>query len=566
MRRNSYLIGKAFNNYLMASVLTVAAFQVANIADASIVGNLIGPEALAAVNISKPIIQGFFALLTLYVASCTMLAGTAIGKGDRPTANKLFTFSVIASLVLSLLFIVCSMAAFDSLSGVMCTSDQLRPMANEYMWVTILSAVPMMLMLTLDQFVTVDGSPKLVTWSVLVGNVFNIVCDIVFIKYCGWGIAGAAWATFVMYVVCTLMLLAHFRKKGALRFCMPKLRDIPIGKILSFGLPLFFSTVLLSVQYLGNNYVAGIYLGDSGLVALAVCMQLFAFSMIILTGTLRTIQPVGSILLGLRDDRGMLFLMQRAYVFQTICLVVYALLIVVFPAQIGGILGASDAASLSVIKQALPLFSLHIVMQAMLYNLMPAYQFYEHKNLALILSIGQTLLPMVGFWLLQGGWIGFFLGQVVVAVVILIYAIVLRSKNKSLSPIFLIPRGDAREVYDVTIPTNIEAMAESQNSMLAFLLSHGLEKGEANRYVLCVEELLKNIIDHGHAKYIDIRATGSIISIHDDGKPFNPLENESEGLGLKIVNGMGIDMKYDYRFNQNMITIKFNLNNISTPS
>lgn len=32
-KRNSYLIGKAFKNYLTASVLTVAATQVANIAD-----------------------------------------------------------------------------------------------------------------------------------------------------------------------------------------------------------------------------------------------------------------------------------------------------------------------------------------------------------------------------------------------------------------------------------------------------------------------------------------------------------------------------------------------------
>lgn len=562
LQRNSYLTGKAFNNYLLASVLTVAAFQVANIVDASIVGNLIGPEALAAVNLSKPIIQGNFALVTLYVASCTMLAGIAIGKGDKSTANKMLTFSILASLILGLLITVGALAAFDSISAVMCTSDQLRPLANEFMAVTIYSTTPMLLMLTLDQFVTVDGSPKLVTWSVLVGNVFNIICDIVFIKYCGWGIAGAAWATFVMYVVCTLMLLAHFRKKGALRISIPKFTEIPFGKILSFGLPLFFSTVLLSVQYLGNNYVAGIYLGDSGLVALAVCMQLFAFSMIILTGTLRTIQPVGSILLGLHDDRGMQFLMQRAYVFQTICLVAYALVIVLFPTQIGSILGATDAGSQSMISLALPLFSLNIVMQAMLYNLMPVYQFYGHKNLALILSIGQTLLPMFGFWLLQGGWIGFFLGQAVVAVAILICVIVLRRKNKSLSPIFLIPRGNDKEVYDVTIATNIEAMAESLGNMLAFLQSQGLNKEQANRYVLCTEELLKNIIDHGHARYIDIRATDKIISMHDDGKPFNPLEyricngdNYDAGLGLQIVHGIGIDMKYDYRFNQNMITI-----------
>lgn len=559
-QRNSYLIGKAFKNYLTASVLTVAATQVANIADASIVGNLIGPEALAAVNLSKPVLQTFYAISVFYISSATLMTGIAIGKGDKLKANKLFTFSLLTSLVLGVLFVVGGTACFDSLSQLLCNSDTLRPITNDFMLVTILSAVPQLLMYTFHQFVTVDGSPKLITRAVVVGNVFNILCDILFIKYFGWGISGAAWATFIMYMVCILMVLPHFRKKGTLRLCMPKSGDVDYGQITNYGLPLFFSTVLLSVQYVGNNYVAGTYLGDGGLIALAVCMQLFSFSMIILTGTLRTIQPVGSILKGLGDDRGMLFLLKRAYTFLAICLAVYAIAIVVLPVQISGLLGASNEQTLPVILNALPLFSLHIVMQALLYNLIPVFQFYGHKNLALIISFGQTLLPMFGFWLLHGGWLGFFLGQAVVAVIILVCTTVIRNKDKALTPVFLIPRGDDRKVYDVTIDTNIQSLGESTNNMLSFLQLQGLSNDVANKYVLCAEELLKNIIDHGHAKYVDIRATHSIISIHDDGKPFNPLEYKGEGLGLKIVNGIGIEMNYDYRFNQNMITIKISNN------
>lgn len=577
MKRNSYLIGKAFKNYLTASVLTVAATQVANIADASIVGNLIGPEALAAVNLSKPVLQAFYAISVFYISSATMMAGIAIGKGDKAKANKLFTFSLLTSLVIAVLFIVGGIACFDSLSRLLCKSATLRPMTNDFLIVTVLSAIPQLLMYTFHQFVTADGSPKLITRAVIVGNIFNVCCDILFIKYFGLGISGAAWATFIMYVVCILMVLPHFRKKGSLRFSMPKFGDIDFGQIATYGFPLFISTVLLSVQFVCNNYIASTYLGDGGLIALAVCMQLFAFSMIILTGILRTIQPIGSILKGLGDDQGMLFLIRRAYTFLAICLAIYAIAIIALPVQISELLGAASENSLPVILNALPLFSLHIVMQALLYNLIPVYQFYGHKNLALIISFGQTLLPMVGFWSLQGGWLGFFLGQAVVAVIILICSTVIRSKDKSLSPVFLIPKGDAKEVYDVTIETTVASLGESLNNMITFMLSQGLVKEQANRYVLCAEELLKNIIDHGHAKYIDIRATKSIISIHDDGKPFNPLEYQTNddpstssgqaldddvkvGLGLKIVNGIGIDMKYDFRFNQNMITIKISNN------
>lgn len=555
-KRNSYLIGKAFKNYLAASVLTVAATQVANIADASIVGNLIGPEALAAVNLSKPVLQAFYAVSCFYVASGTIMAGIAIGKGEKEKANKLFTFGLITSVVLGALFIIGGIAAFDSLSQLLCKSDTLRPMTNDFMLITILSAIPQLLMYTFHQYVTVDGSPKLISRAVIVGNIFNIAFDIIFIKYLGLGIKGAAWATFIMYIVCILMVLPHFKGKGTLRLSMPGMADINLGQMATLGLPLFLSTVLLSVQFVGCNYVAANYLGDGGLIAMAVCMQLFAFSMIILTGTLRTIQPVGSILKGLEDNRGMLLLFRQAYAFMAVCLAIYAAAIVAFPAEIAGILGATNEASLPVIESALPAYTLQIAMQALLYCLIPAYQLYGHKSLALFLSVGQTLLPMFGFWALQGGWSGFFLGQMVVAIVILIATTIIRSRDKMLTPVLLIPKTNEKEVYDVTIETNIKSLGESCTALNTFLTSHSISREQTNRIVLCVEELLKNIIDHGHARYIDVRATDKIITIHDDGKPFNPLNHKDDnGIGLKIVHGIGIAMKYDYRFNQNMITI-----------
>lgn len=564
-QRNSYLIGKAFKNYLTASVLTVAATQVANIVDASIVGNLIGPEGLAAVNLSKPVLQTIFAASCLYIASSTILVGIAIGKGDKTKADKLFTFSIVTSVILGALFIIGGLVAFNPLSHLLCNSENLRPMTNDFLFVTILSAVPQLIMYTLNQFVTVDGSPKLISRAVIISNIFNIIFDIIFIKYCGWGIAGAAWATFLMYIICILMVLPHFRKKNTLRLCKTKRNDIEFNQIITLGLPLFFSTVLLSVQMVGNNYVAGTYLGDGGLIALAVCMQLFAFSMIILSGTLRTIQPVGSIIKGLEDDRGMLFLIQKAYKFLIICLCVYTIAIIVFPTQIANFLGATNDVSLPIILKALPPFTLQIIMHAMLYNLMPVYQLYNRKNLALFLSVGQTLLPLVGFWVLKGGWIGFFLGQMAVAVVLLISSIVVRSKNKLLSPILLIPKAQDKEMYDVSIETNLDVLHKTIHDIVDFLKSQGLEQLEANRYALCTEELLKNIMEHGHAKYVDIRATKSIISLHDDGKPFNPMEynKEDDGFGLKIVHGIGINMKYDYRFNQNMLTINIEYKNKS---
>ena len=145
--RKPYLINKAFNQYLWASILTVAATQIANIVDAIIVGHLVGPEGLAAVNLSKPLLQAFFAVSCFYVASSTILAGMAIGRGDRKAADKLFSFSVGLSLLLGVLFTACGLLLFDRLSAVLCQSETLRPLSDAFMRITLASAAPQLLML-----------------------------------------------------------------------------------------------------------------------------------------------------------------------------------------------------------------------------------------------------------------------------------------------------------------------------------------------------------------------------------------------------------------------------------
>ncbi|MCQ2173621.1 MAG: ATP-binding protein [Bacteroidales bacterium] len=563
--RKPYLVNKAFNQYLLASILTVAATQVANIVDAVIVGHLVGARGLAAVNLSKPLLQAFFAVTCLYVASSTILAGMAIGKGDRAKADKFFSFSMGVSLLLGLSFTGFGAIFFGRISSLLCQSDTLRPLSDAFMRVTLYSAVPQLLMLTLNQFVTVDGGPKIVSRAVIVSNAANILLDIVFIKYLSLGIAGAAFATGVMYVVCILMVLPHFRKKESLRLCRTRLHDVEAGRIFSIGLPLFLATALLSVQYIGNNYVASRFLGDNGLISLAVCIQLLAFSMIILNGTLRAIQPVGSILKGLDDSTGLLMLMKRGYAFMAVCLAFFTAILVLFPSQIGSLLGVSEGAGLDMVRKAVPLFSLNIIGQAMLCNLLPAFQFYERKGLALLLSIAQTLLPMLFFLLLRGNWIGFFAGQAATALAIWVWESALRRKDPSLSRFLLIPLKEQTEVLDMTLQTTSQSLSEAIAALRSFLSSKGVGSHTGNLAAVSTEEFLNNIIRHGHATSIDLAANVRDavirISIHDDGMAFNPVAAVKDpasktGLGLTLANAFCSKIDYRYIFNQNMVSLE----------
>jgi len=571
VKRKNFLINKAFNKYLWASVLGVAASQIANIIDASLVGNIIGADGLAAVVISKPVLQAIFAISCFYAVSCSMIAGIALGNGDRRKADAHFSFSIAVSLFLGILISAGGLFFIDPLMDLFCKSQELRPMAKSFMTVTILSAVPQLFMYTLHRFVMTDGSPRLITVAVIVGNVVNICLAFVFMKYLGMGIAGAAWATFIMYIVCCLMVLPHFRKKDTLRPVFGQWKKHLSGRqVMTLGTPIFLSTVLLSVQYACYNNITVTYMGEYGLIALAVCMQLFSLSMIILTGTLQAIQPVGAILKGINDSKGMMMLLGKAYKFLAVCLAVYSLLIVFFPVEISGFLGVKDDNAIPIVMSALPAFSLNIVMQALLYNLLPVYQFYAHHRMALFLSIGQTLLPVAGFWALAAirtfnPWYGFFLGQSITAVVLLVSSLFISRKNNSI-PVILVPRDNGSPSLEMSFSYSEGAMHKAFDEMSGWLRQQNLSKGIIFKVRIIAEELMSNIIRHNGQKdkkaLADIRLViqedAVTFAITDDGKPFNPIENKNKGYGLMIANGAASGISYKYQFGQNMTNITVN--------
>lgn len=569
--RSSYLVGKAFQRYLWAAILTVAATQLANLVDASLVGQLISGEALAAVNTAKPIIQIVYAVATLFVVGGSIQIGMSIGKNDYDKANRIFSFILCLILGISLVFTIFGLAFLHPLMDFLCSSDSLRQMAIDYARVIMYSLAPYMVMFLMQSYVSVDGSPKLVSVAVIIANVINVLLDIVFIKFFGLGIAGAAWSTFVMYLVAISITLSHFHKPNTLRFVNFLHKPKYLREICSYGLPTMLSGALMAIQMTGCIRVATQYLGDDGLVILSVCFSLLMFSMIFLTGTLRTIQPVGAILKGLDDSNGMIFLVKRAYRFLGICLICYASCIVLFPVQVAALFGANSAAQAALASKALPAYSLNIAFQAFIYILIPIYQFNKHKRIAMLISVCQSLFPWFGFWLLNylnasaSSFWGFALGQACVLVLLLPCVIIEHRHQSETVPFFLIPIKGKTDNLELTMPTSLNGLAAAQSEILAFL-KQSQPEALISKLSLCNEELLKNIIDHGHAHFVDIsvrvQPDSVAISLHDDGKPFDPVTYHQEtGLGLLIVKGFCSDLSYKFLFNQNMVTFSMKSEN-----
>ena len=573
MKRSPYLVGKVFRKYLAASVLTVAASQVASIIDASIVGNLLGDNALAAINVCKPMLQCIFALSVLIVGGGSMLTGMAKGKGDTEKANGTYSLSIGITAGIAAAITVAGAFHADAIAVMLCKSEAIRPMASDYLRVMMLSALPMMLMTALDSFVTLDGEPGRATAGVIAGNVVNLALDILFVKYLGWGMTGAALATCIMYFTAIAVALPHFTKKDALHLSR-SMEFSSLGALLKYGFPLFIGTLLLSVQFAGTNLIAARHLGDGGLVTYAVCMQILTFSMVFINGNFRTVQPVGAVLKGMDDGRGLQILLRKAYSFLGICLAVYSVFLCIFPGAVAVFFGVTDPGNAVMLRSAIPVFTIGIILQALLNTAVPFYQLCGRTGTATFISVGQSIFPLLGFWYFSvlsasgrsvNPWLGFAAGHLAAALVPAAFISVRKMTDREGRHSFLPELPSDFTSLDFSIgPEGVSSATAEIRKFLA-----GYYDGDAvdaDGAVACAEELLNHSFSQKGANAVDIKLVsreGNItISMCDDGAPFNPAEDtaglnpELEAVREFCIKKGAASISYRNLFNQNFTSLR----------
>lgn len=573
MTRSSYLVGKAFNSFLFASVLTAAASQMGALIDGLMLSRFINAQAMSAINITSPVSQTLYALCILMGTGGTMLAGLAIGNNERDKASGIFS-SVASGIVASGVIIgITGLIFMSTLVSLLCPDAALQSYTSQYLRIIIPASPVYMLMIVMQLFVTLDSDPKRVTAAVTVSMVVNLCLDYVFIAVMDWGMTGAAIATVISYLAAILVLLTHFFKKQVLKYRL-QIQGRVLSKVAGMGLPFGIATALIAVQILGNNLLTIHYLGSNGIVVLSICLYLLMLSMIVLTGTLESFQPVAAILKGSGDNRGVFLVLRRAYRFLIVSLLVFVAILVLFPDWIGSLFDLKSVEEIRMLEKALPAYAANIVLQCVVYLLIPVYQLYSHKAMALVISFGQPLMPMACYWLLLylnstgigiNQWWGFALGQTVIALIIILCALTRKGNHV---PVILIPKDNPDMLYDISIAPDMDSMQKSILEIDGWLIKDMLPDDLRIRIELCCEESLKNIIQHSLSKKrgnsaIDLRIAVSSHDvkavIRDEGIPFNPIEQDPQtGLGLLLVRKTCDSQNYEYIFHQNMLSILWN--------
>ena len=416
-----------FYRYLWAYILVALSGCLGNVVDGIIVGNLISEDGVSAINLSKPINQFIFTLHLLINAGAGMLVAYALGQKKIDDARRFFTRALSLSMGLGLLLAIVGGLMFPHQTArMLCSNEQILPLAQDYMQVLLIGNPAFILMWGLSTMVGVDGSPRLVSLAVIIDNAVNLLLDIVFIQFFGWGITGSSAATVVGHLVGIAILLTHWRKPENRRL-VPVFSTDGLAaswkRIVSQGAPLAVASICLTLLLFSANSIVLSTTGRTGIFVFALCMNLLQVYNLFLSGTCQTLQSLGAIQVGKGDNEGVRTVIRRAFRFITTAMVITCLLVWIFPQGIARLFGCDEPEMLTQSNHALRVFALSFIPFCYIYVLMIVYKLYSHHKMALFISFALSLTVIPVLWLMarvlpQYIWHSYLIAYLIEAVII----------------------------------------------------------------------------------------------------------------------------------------------------
>lgn len=414
-----------FWRFLWASTLIGLSACLGNVVDAMIVGNLIDEDSVSAINLSLPFLQFMFTVNMLLATGAGMLVGMELGKKDTQRASYIFVISMLACLLTGLVMAACGVLIPDVATRLLCDNEQLYQPTYEYLRVTLIGAPAYLLMWGLDTMVSVDGSPRLVSVSILVDNAIHLLLDVVFIKYFGWGIEGSAWAAVIGHVVGIAMMAIHFlSKENHLRLVFGRQQPV-LGAIISQGAPLAIASICLTVLMFASNKIILSSLGRTGIYAFALCMNLLLIYNLFLGGVCRTIQSLGSIQVGKGDNEAFTLVLRKSFNFITVAMAITCIYVWIWPESIVMLFGANESDMITEGCRALRIFAVSLIPFCYIYTIMIVYKLYNHHHMALFISFALSLTVIPVLWLFslyaeEWIWYGFLTAYIIEMVAIFV--------------------------------------------------------------------------------------------------------------------------------------------------
>ena len=288
-------VGQLLAQYALPAIVAMTASSLYNIIDRAVIGQVVGPEAIAGLGITFP----FMNLSAAFGAAVGVGASTCIsvklGQRDYKTAEHLLGNTVTLNLIVGFLFMVVCLIFLNPILRFFGASDVTLPYAREFMTVILLGNMVTHMYFGMNAVLRAAGKPRHAMYATLFTVACNILLVIAFVWWFRWGIRGAALATITSQTLALCWQLWLFSNKDELLHLkrgIYKLKADLVRNIVSIGISPFLmqTTSCIIVIFMNNQFVR--YGGDMAVGAYSIANSMVMVFFMFVMGVTQGMQPI----------------------------------------------------------------------------------------------------------------------------------------------------------------------------------------------------------------------------------------------------------------------------------
>lgn len=290
--------------FAVPAIISMVLTAFITVADGFFMGNFVGKEGIAAVNLGLPIVYLYLGVGLMVSIGGVAIAGMALGAGDRACCEQVFRQTIATATAISLAISLLMGACFRPMLNVLRAEGQVIRYFREYHQIMLLELPVMVVNSSFSMFIRGEGHPEFYLKVTIVNALLNVVLDAVFAGILSLGAAGIAWASLLSALVSLAWILHYFFKKatiyhlGRFRFS----RKVCVQGILN-GSSEFIGEMSTGIAMFAYNLVIMRRIGVDGVTAFTIVGYLaYVFSMVVI-GFGQGASPLMSFCYGAEEKR-----------------------------------------------------------------------------------------------------------------------------------------------------------------------------------------------------------------------------------------------------------------------
>lgn len=580
-RNDTRILRRLFLQLLPVQAFAAGLPAINSLLDGLIVGNLIGPSALAAIGFADPLNMFLSAIASTLAAGSQLQCGKHLGKADKEGISRVFTSTVVACICIGLLFsgvIFCFPGAIAQLLG-----SKGESLANTSGYVRGLSVgmTFSILLSCLLPFLQLDRAEKRSNLAVTAMVVINIGGNLLNGLVFHGGLLGVGLSTAIANIAAVLIVLPHFWKKETVfRFSFRSFRFSTLGTVLYLGLPNAVRPGCLVVRNRIINQYIFLLGGVPAMSAMTLANNITtAVGCVIESGYTGSARLIASVLVGQRDSTSLRAL-PRTMARSGLPIYAVAYGIVFFFAKPLALLFGAEAEHIALYVMVIRFFNVWYLTNVISAPPLCIYQAMGKVKLMTVFTfLGTGVFPIASCILLSRVFGLYAVASTtwipeVLMLIVFVGYFTAKAKRlpRSVTELTYIPSSISaprENRFRATLRTQ-EDVAEASQKAIAFCRGKGMSSRNANYCGLCIEEMAMDAILNrfsGQTHSIDLRLIyedGKIrILFRDDCPKFDPNqwlslcspEDQSRSIGIRMVSKLSSEMNYASTLGLNVLTI-----------